>query len=431
MNTISNMAQLDLLAADVPDPTDFPPSDIAPGLRLLDEALRCSVCHELYDAPVTLNCGHCFCSLCVRNCLKDKEECPSCRKQASDTQLRKNVALESAVKAWAAAREFTLRLAKQEVQRLSKNALEEIHPRKRRRSARTSGGSSSDEVEIVEGPSTLAIQRRQPVPNMKKQRSNKSPRIPDTPSTPPTPGSSDDLIDCPVCQQRVPFQIINQHIDSSCKLTDAPPPSPRKPKGKAKQEWSKILGGAAALGRRPNKERDKERVKSPAAQHDDEPEYLPTVSYHTLKDRRVQELLNEHGLPTTGDRHAWVRRHQKWVTLYNANLDRTPSDRHMPDQLRRELQKWEASEGAASGGGSAGLGKKKAGEVTDVVAYQTAHKAEFAKLVEAARPKRSPQASQTHNGRTEDAKNGTGQREQSNGDVSTQAQGVADRLAAG
>ena len=60
------------LDADVPDPTDFASeaSGTAPGLRALDEALRCTMCRELFTAPVTVNCpqGHCFCSM-VRLCL--------------------------------------------------------------------------------------------------------------------------------------------------------------------------------------------------------------------------------------------------------------------------------------------------------------------------------------------------------------------------
>jgi len=52
-----------LLSLDITDPTDFPPPSIAPGLRQIDSALRCKICKELIEAPVTLPCGHCFCSL--------------------------------------------------------------------------------------------------------------------------------------------------------------------------------------------------------------------------------------------------------------------------------------------------------------------------------------------------------------------------------
>lgn len=51
-----------LLAQDIPDPTDFAAAD----LRQLDASFRCTICAEFFDAPISLACGHCFCSL-VRN----------------------------------------------------------------------------------------------------------------------------------------------------------------------------------------------------------------------------------------------------------------------------------------------------------------------------------------------------------------------------
>lgn len=82
-----------LLSADIPDPSDFP--ETASGLRRvftelrlpgyqtrllclleLDGALNCDVCANTYDGPVSLPCGHTFCSVvrlihvaskCVRN----------------------------------------------------------------------------------------------------------------------------------------------------------------------------------------------------------------------------------------------------------------------------------------------------------------------------------------------------------------------------
>ena len=53
---------MNFLNSDVPDPTDFPPHAVAPGLRDLDGSFRCDICGDLYDAPVTIVCGHCFCS---------------------------------------------------------------------------------------------------------------------------------------------------------------------------------------------------------------------------------------------------------------------------------------------------------------------------------------------------------------------------------
>lgn len=57
------MASNPFLTAEVSDPSDFPETSKAPGLRTLDTSLRCTICKESFDAPVTLPCGHCFCSM--------------------------------------------------------------------------------------------------------------------------------------------------------------------------------------------------------------------------------------------------------------------------------------------------------------------------------------------------------------------------------
>lgn len=60
-----------------------------------------------------------------------------------------------------------------------------------------------------------------------------------------------------------------------------------------------------------------------------------------LKDKQIRDLLAEHELPTTGDHTTLVARHQRWVSIYNANVDRNPQYRRRVSELRAELRKWE------------------------------------------------------------------------------------------
>lgn len=164
-----------LLAADIPDPTDFPDNNAAPGLRSFDEAVRCTICRDFYDAPVTLTCGHCFCSAvrkyvqaasdalsltkpticsqstqCIRSALPEHQNCPTCRKPASEVHIRKDVAMETAVQAWQAARcvytfsrKTTTRQSRPSTQTLDPTTL----PRRRgTQSAAPSASASSSEL---------------------------------------------------------------------------------------------------------------------------------------------------------------------------------------------------------------------------------------------------------------------------------------------
>lgn len=48
-----------------------------PRSRLGD--LDCTVCSQLLYNPVTLSCGHSYCSRCLRTALRYQSACPSCR----------------------------------------------------------------------------------------------------------------------------------------------------------------------------------------------------------------------------------------------------------------------------------------------------------------------------------------------------------------
>ncbi|XP_061742794.1 E3 ubiquitin-protein ligase rnf8 isoform X2 [Nerophis ophidion] len=55
--------------------------------EVLENELQCIICSELFVEAVILNCAHSFCSHCIKQWCKKKNECPICR-QAIKSQTR-------------------------------------------------------------------------------------------------------------------------------------------------------------------------------------------------------------------------------------------------------------------------------------------------------------------------------------------------------
>ncbi|KAH9890648.1 hypothetical protein C8Q73DRAFT_651859 [Cubamyces lactineus] len=359
-----------LSSADITDSTDFPDNSHAPGLRTLDEALRCNICRDFYDAPVSLTCGHSFCSVCIRSALPVNATCPSCRKPASEVHLRKDIAVETAVQAWKSARPLTLRLANQEVERRLQpqpSTVPRAHsgePSRKRKRSGSSNHTSDDEV-IMHAPSSPLLSGTA------------------TPDTLPAPRLK-DTVECPICQKSVHSQKINMHIDSDCRrhiADEASSSATSDSKGKQRQQWGLLFGSkGAGSSTVTTKTKGKSKGKARYAPQTipTELEHLPKVAYDIHPRARIAEMLSEWDLSTHGDKNALIRRHSKWIVLYNANVDRAPEHRRTLDQLRNELRKMEEAEQ-----------KTRKETVDDPVAYQRANKDAFARLTEAARPKKA------------------------------------------
>ncbi|KAF9553812.1 hypothetical protein CPC08DRAFT_713433 [Agrocybe pediades] len=389
---------MNFLEADVPDITDFPPQEQAPGLRTLDGSFRCDICGELYDAPVTIICGHCFCSACIRTALQTKQECPRCRKRTDEAHIRPNPALENVITSWKAARPYVLQLIKSEEEvraSRSRRQVEETDtpmPKKRKRTTdRASSPEITDMGSSFAGPSRKPVSTKSIVPKSPtKQKKAKANEVIDMTSPDsdaddvaelPTPRApkglapkDDELVQCPLCQKKVKYGVLNSHMDNGCKDPNSV--------DNAVKSWSKMFDGAGG-----KKKKGKQRKKD----SDSDDEYpLPISNYTTLKDKQLKEMLIEQEIPVTGDRALWELRHQRWVTIFNANLDRSGPNRKTKGELRKELKKWEED-----------MTKKKKPPIQDLKEYQRKHKGEFAKLVEAARPKKVTKSSSPDDSQSE------------------------------
>uniref|UniRef100_A0A8D0BR99 RING-type domain-containing protein n=1 Tax=Salvator merianae TaxID=96440 RepID=A0A8D0BR99_SALMN len=58
----------------------------------------CSICLDHFKDPVTVDCGHNFCQVCITRCLENaKPSCPQCRKPISQRNFRLNHLLANLV----------------------------------------------------------------------------------------------------------------------------------------------------------------------------------------------------------------------------------------------------------------------------------------------------------------------------------------------
>ncbi|KAK7035761.1 Postreplication repair E3 ubiquitin-protein ligase rad18 [Favolaschia claudopus] len=320
-----------LLAQDIEDPTDFPKG--APSLRSLDAAVRCPICGEYFTAPVSLLCGHCFCSMCIRRVIagSSKADCPSCRQNVTESQLRPCTNIEDMVTAWRLARGHVLLLAKKED---DPAASEPVKKKRKLDSTCVAGPSRSSSAESTSD----TLSSSEPAENTLKPN---------------------DVVQCPLCQSNMPYRELEKHMDLGCPL----PSKDSSSSSTQKSKWSELMGPKS-------KGKEKERPMS-------EEEHLPKRSYGQLKDHQLRQILGELDLNTVGAKALLAARLQHFTMLWNANIDRSPDKREPKSTLVKELNKWEKEQ------------QNKPPKATVGKSHLKTHKIQFAELIAAARPKSS------------------------------------------
>ncbi|XP_025055604.1 zinc finger protein RFP-like [Alligator sinensis] len=66
----------------------------------LQDELTCSICCEIFQRPVILDCGHSFCRACITQCRDEADahvSCPQCRSPSSQNNFRPNWQLANVV----------------------------------------------------------------------------------------------------------------------------------------------------------------------------------------------------------------------------------------------------------------------------------------------------------------------------------------------
>ncbi|KAL9940122.1 hypothetical protein V8E36_000827 [Tilletia maclaganii] len=386
---------LDLDAAS--DPTDWVNTSLS-FLKTLDSSLRCTLCFDIYTAPVVLReCHHTFCSVCIRSHINQPEDkgrfCPQCRQtKVSDTELVPVQGLEEAAEAWRQSRPKLVQTA---------DRLEDLS----RTPQETTGRGASADEEPAQGvadsnrtaetprgvkrklgeahsaaasPAESSARRtRQSTAASREASGNHSGSKPSSPlkrdsfQSPQTSSlkvtelKATDVTRCPICNSAFTLAKLNAHLDKGCDGTKVPDDSPSA----SKSSWFVRPNGENSLFRNGGKVPFEDAKK------------LVRPQYVGRTDAGMKKLLEADRLPTGGNKERMVARHRQWVNIFNANLDAAPAKRQTEAQLRRALSEWERGkdeeERNRARGGMVSEDKSKT--------WAKDHKSEFADLISKAR----------------------------------------------
>lgn len=198
--------------------------------------------------------------------------------------------------------------------------------------------------------------------------------------------SDDGLVPCPLCNRRMKEAAVFNHLDN-CKgpVKETIPSSQNfheNPYSRYVVQNRKLKFGLI-LSRKPHHSFQTIQNKSPAKPL----ERLPTLNYSLLKDNLLRKKLKDLGIPDWGTRPLLQRRHTEWMNLWNANCDaKNPKTK---DELRRDLDIWERTQGGAAPQSVTTSGPNAVMAKTfDAAAWSVNHDDDFKRLIETARKKK-------------------------------------------
>lgn len=227
----------------------------------------CPICFDFYHAPVMFpKCGHTFCSLCIRQALLFKDECPSCRIEARTNDLIP-VRIVEGISA----------LCQKITRRIEDERALGAHP------------DLATEAPPSEPVKAAEHHEHAPPPQKRRRRSEAANGGHDN--------DSDVQVECPNCKIKVCAVNMERHR-GVCPGTE---------------EGREELVRAA--------EAAKTASKAHAAGNEYPKKRLPLLAYSVLNDKVLRKKCEEYKLPSRGSRALREKRLKEYINRYNAECD--------------------------------------------------------------------------------------------------------------
>ncbi|AGO10039.1 AaceriAAR049Cp [[Ashbya] aceris (nom. inval.)] len=340
----------------VTDPSDFAGTSI-PELADLDSLLRCHICKDMLQTPVLTQCGHTFCSLCIREYLNRESRCPLCLAELRQNMLQKEFLVGELAACYMGLRAQllkTVRVPPVEAVEVVQNTLPiEL--------------DSDGEVEIIESTAAAPVSKRgSPKIDEAEAGSSKRQRTKQNGiqyMLQKKPKATSEKVQCPICNQLYSKDFLERvHLDECLMMgtlresgdSDIAVIEQQSYTAEPDSKTPHFAERRAASPDSKNPPVTERRTASPGGELVSHKESylgsglrvtkarLPKLHFTSLSTNQLKQKLLELGLPTTGSRQQMINRYNHYELLWNSNF----LDSMQPvteGELRRSLLSWEAT----------------------------------------------------------------------------------------
>lgn len=330
----------------ITDASDFARTSV-PQLAQLDNLLRCHICKEFLKVPVLTPCGHTFCSICIRQYLRQDPKCPLCLNELRESSLRSEFLVNEIVEIHKSSRQALLEALKTQLtgkHKADDNPIE-----------LGSQSDVDDEIQILATTETKPIRTSTSITStnrvskpsgvrslLKNQNENVK--------------SKQNMAQCPICEQFYPIEILERtHLDECLTVQSLDGQAgPKVLKKKSPSPVPRKVNTSRAFTR----ERQEIDTSSHIAKYvnssiSDDRQRLPKVNFASMSASQIKQKLASLGLPVHGSRQNMIARYDQYEMLWNSNF----CDAIEPvdvNELKRQLLSWESTrnnQGPSNSGG--------------------------------------------------------------------------------
>lgn len=309
-----------------------------PVLKDFDSLLRCHICKDILNIPVITPCSHTFCSVCIRDYLRNgnDENCPLCLNDLNDSLLRPELLLNEICKCY-----------KMEIKSVIVNKLnfsnttiadtEDIKPNKNSHK-RKLGNSSNESFSLLKQQQTSKKPKMGPNNNtiidMLSRKKQKSPNIAHNLSD----NNTKEKSYCPICNNQFSLKYLQEHHIDNCLTTS----SSDKNEIVNLSEDNLQQNDVTESEEEPEPKYLMNYLQS-ALQNSlhDQIQKLPNLQLNDIATSSLKQHLLKFNLPITGSKYNLIQRWKQWDVLYTSNYIDNPKPVSL-SSIKNALIKWDS-----------------------------------------------------------------------------------------